>query len=348
MDIANIRLGSHQLKDTPLKTPEDMVARMGAMQAQNYNMAKWAIGIRIPELTDAMVEEAFNKGEILRTHVMRPTWHFVAPKDIRWMLSLSAKRIKSAMQVWDNKLELNKEIYIKSNKILEKVLLGNKHLTRDEIVLEFEKNGIKMHSARIYHIMMGAEQDGIVCSGAIRGKEQTYALLDERAPQATTLLKDEALARLALTYFKSHSPATLQDFIWWSGLSTTEARHAIEMVKTEFISETINSQTFWIHNSFQEFSTDNQSVLLLPAFDEYIIAYKDRKAVLPFEHHTKAISSNGIFRPTILKNGKVIGIWKKSTTKNKVIVPDFFEVPDQTTLESIDRASTIFEAFINN
>ncbi len=328
--IADIRLINQQLAGTNFKTPTEIVSWMGAMQAQDYNMAKWAIGIRLPGLTDKLIEDAFNKGEFLRTHVMRPTWHFVSPENIRWMLNLSKEKIKSACKSRDLHLEITEELYTKCNNIIEKVLTGNKQLTRDKLSVVLENSGIEINSSRMVHFMMRAEIEGIVCSGAIHNKKHTYALIEEIVPRTATLNKDEALAKLAKIYFSSHGPATVQDFVWWSGLSVTEARHALEMVKKDFISETIDSQIYWFPDSRPN-KPEEESMHLLPAFDEYIVSYRDRKAVLPAENHSKAISSNGIFRPVIVRNGKVVGLWKKSGPKNK-ITTDFFEQTDNSML----------------
>jgi hypothetical protein len=196
---------------------------MGAVQAQDFNMAKRAVGIRLAGAVNddaaKTVDDAFNRGSFLRTHVLRPTWHFVSPENIRWMLDLSAGRIKSASKPRDRDLEITETLYAKTNRIITKSLEGNKHMARDDLARELEKAKINADSARGYHFIMRAELDGLICSGAVRGKTQTYTLLSERAPAARPLPKDESLARLANIYFSSHSPATLRDFAWWSGLS---------------------------------------------------------------------------------------------------------------------------------
>ncbi len=346
--IAGIRLASQMILHTKFKTPGEVVSWMGAMQAQDYNMAKWAIGVRTNNCTNRMVEEAFNRGEILRTHVMRPTWHFVAPEDIRWMLLLTAPRIKSSTKSRDKDLEITEEIYTKTNQVIVKTLEGGKHSTREELAVAIEKFGIVVDSSRLNHFMMRAELDGIVCSGALKGKKHSYALLEERVSPTTPLSKDEALAKLARTYFKSHCPATLQDFIWWSGLSATDARHAMEMVKKDFIPVKTDQQEYWISDSFTCQRMMNHTLIhLLPAFDEYIISYKDRKAVLPLENHSRAVSSNGIFRPVVTQNGQVIGIWKKASVKNKIITTEFFEQPDKDIQELINHAASEFGHFLN-
>jgi hypothetical protein len=341
--IARIRLASHQLSETHCRNPEEVVAWMGAMQAQDYTMANWAIGVRLPDATVQTVEEAFNQGKILRTHVLRPTWHFVAPENIRWMLSLSAARIKASSFSRDRELEITEELYSRTNRLIQKILEGRQHLTREAIGTALEtRHGIVVNSARLYHFLMRAEVEGIVCSGALQGKNQTYALLDERAPLLTALHKEEALAKLAQLYFQSHQPATLPDFVWWSGLSTTEARKGLDAIKNDLVTEEIKGQTCWLRNDYQNVPDTKNSVYLLPAFDEYIIAYKDRSDILLSEHHSKAVSSNGVFRPVIIENGHVTGLWKKTSQKKNPFVLDFFEPAADPADAAIERLRAFY------
>jgi hypothetical protein len=318
---------------------------MGAMQAQDYNMVKWALGVRLPGYAEKQIEEAFNQGKILRTHVLRPTWHLVSPENIRWMLSLTADKIKASSRSRDRDLEITEELYSKSNRIIRKALKGNRHLTKEAIGKELEKAKITINSARLYHFLMRAEVEGIICSGALQGKNQTCALLDERAPSVPSLHKEEALEKLAKLYFQSHQPATLQDFVWWSGLSVTEARQGLEAVKSGLVAEEINGQTYWLQNDFREIPVAENFCCLLPAFDEYIIAYRDRSAALLSEHHSRAVSSNGVFRPVIVVNGQVVGLWKKSANKKNPVLFDFFEQPDADTKNLAKQVTEGFKDF---
>ena len=166
-------------------------------------------------------------------------------------------------------------------------------------------------------------------------------------PVVKVLNKEEALAKLAKKYFLSHCPATLQDFIWWSGLSVTDAKIALELIKRELIQEAIESQTYWLTSSFSVPKTNNKSCYLLPAFDEFMISYKDRSASLNFKHHGKSISSNGIFRPVILMNGQVKGLWKRTIKHDKVIVePEFFQPNNKTEFKLLKKASENFGNFL--
>jgi hypothetical protein len=350
MDIENIaqfRLSSQQIVETELKSVKELVAWMGAMQAQDYNMAKWAIGVRLPHAGNKIIESAITNGDIIRTHVLRPTWHFISPDDIYWMLELTAPHIKSAMKSRNKELGLTEAIYNKSNRLIEKSLTGVNHLTREEIMTILEKAKIVTEHNRSSHFLMQAELDRIICSGAPKGNKQTYALLEERVPKRKTMNKDEALATLAQKYFTSHCPATLQDFIWWSGLPISNARHALEMIKSNFISETVGMKTYWITNSFAPPVMDQSIAFFLPAYDEYLISYKDRSASLPFQLQKNTVSSNGIFHPVIILNGKVIGVWNKKIKNDKVeIKTKLFQKHSKTIHKIIEKAAEKFGNFI--
>ena len=346
-DIVSIRLKSQQITSTKFKTAKQIISWLGAMQAQDYAMAKWGIGVRLPGSTNEVIETALNKGEIIRTHLLRPTWHFVSPDDIYWMLELTAPQIKSSMKSRNKELKLTKSVIEKSNKIIVEALSKGEHLTRDELKKEFEKNNIATGNNRLSHLLFEAELDGLICSGNIKNKKQTYALLSRRVPIKKILTKEESLAELAKRYFSSHCPATIHDFIWWSGLTVKDAKNALELVKPNFISETIDYQTYWLTNSFSIPKNNNKiSVHLLPAYDEFIISYKTRHLAFPSGHFKKAVSSNGIFRPVIIVNGQVEGLWKRIINKDKVIIEtEFFQQPKSNILSLIKKKAGLYGNF---
>ena len=332
MKIPNIRLQNQQLLNPLFRKPKELVSWMGAMQAQNYPMVKWAVGMRLKSATIQTVEKALRDGEILRTHVMRPTWHLVAAEDIRWMLKLSAQRIKSAndsfAKGWD--LEITDELYMKSYNLLEQILAGNKSLTKQEITGHFCRSGIlaEPDNNRMTRFMARAEQEGIICSGEDKGGKCTYALLEERVPPMPEITKDEALARLARSYFRSHAPAVLQDFIWWSGLPRSDARQAIYLIASELTEEQWQGETWYIHADSRTRGRVSNCLHLLPSYDEYLLGYKDRTDVLPKEHYPKAFTNNGLFFPIILHNGQVIGNWDRSARKKGIELPHSWFISD--------------------
>ena len=347
-EFGNYRLINQQVEGAKFKTAKEIVAWMGAMQAQDYAMAKWAIGVRLPGSTDSLIETAIDNGEVLRPHLLRPTWHFVSAEAIHWMLALTAPKIKAAMNSRHKQLGLTEGILTKSNTIMGNALSGGKHLTRELLLAELKKAKIAVDENRASHLLARGELDGILCSGATQNGKQTYALLEERAPQTRILTREESLAKLAHYYFSSRGPATIQDFAWWSGLSLTEARQGLEMTKADFISETINSQSYWFPNSLGTPKVDHERVYMLPAYDEFIICYADRRAVVPYEEHTRLISDNGIFRPIIVVDGQVMGIWKRTIKKDQVLVEiNLFKAPDKTGRNLIVAAARDYGRFLD-
>jgi len=320
-DIARLRLHNQRLSTTTFKNPADVVGWLGAVQSQDYAGAKWALGQRIKNATDDAIEQAFNAGAILRTHVMRPTWHFVKPKDIRWMLALTAPRILALSATYFRKLELDNAIFKRSNTVLTKALQGGKQLTRAELMSVLKQNGIASDDLlRFTYLIVYAELEGVICSGARRGKQFTYALLDERAPHTRTPERDEALAELAKRYFVSHGPATLQDFGWWSGLTVSDARKGLDSLRSKLISEVENGQTYWFADPAPT-KVPTPSVYLLPNYDEYTVGYTDRSAIFDTQHNEKLDSrGNFLFNHVVVINGRVVGTWKRTLKKSEVVI----------------------------
>jgi hypothetical protein len=345
LNIPNHRLYQQKITHQTPTTAQSIVAHMGAIQAQDFAMSKWAVGIRLPHAKEDQIETALDAGELVRTHVLRPTWHLVSGQDVRWMLALSCKQIKAASASRDRELGLDAFLYQKANELIVKVLEGGKHMTREEVMLALEAGGISTNPSRAVHFMVNAEVDGLVCNGGMRGKEQTYALLDEKVPQAPMLHREEAIPTLALRYFTSHGPATLADFHWWSGLSMPDARTGLEQVKKQLAHDNWADKTYWFSES--EVPPPTEKVFFLPAFDEYTVSYKDRSAVFAPQWHKEAITSNGIFKPIIIVDGQVRGIWKRTVQKNKVIIePTFFDPSDALPLPVMQAATRRFGLFL--
>jgi hypothetical protein len=346
-DIARYRQVSQLLTVSGLKTVKELVGWMGALQAQDYPMVKWAIGVRLPGSTNALVEDSINRGEIIRTHLMRPTWHLVSADDIYWMLELTAPQIRKSLLARHKALEITESVLAKSISLLETNLSGGNHLTREELVSLFGRASIANHDNRISHLLLSAELDGLICSGITKKGKPTYALLKERVPGQITRDRSEALAKLALKYFASHGPAKVHDFTWWSGLTAGDARKAHEMIRHELEPVTVGDDQYWLAGSLPALNSHETSVHLLPAYDEFIISYKDRNASLSVSHGRKAVSSNGIFHPVILVDGQVIGLWKRTLSNNKIVVTaDFFKKPDKTIGKKIEMAVQAYVDFV--
>ena len=347
--IKTIRTQSQQLATPLFEKPKELVAWMGAIQAQDYNMSKWAIGVRLQGAKLSDIENALQKGEILRTHVMRPTWHLVAAEDIRWMLQLSKERIKSSSKSRDADLGITEKIFSRVLDIIGKILAGNNHLTRQEIALKLNEYGIKTDCALMIHYMQRAEVEGLVCSGIDKGTKQTYALIDERALPTAQPTKEETLAKLATNYFQSHSPASLQDFAWWSGLSAANCKYAVNLITKDI--DTNKFSTFGgliTHNLYKSETKNISQIHFLPTFDEYLISYKDRTHVIDLQHQPKAFTKNGTFYPIIMCDGKIVGAWSKIVKKGRVEVnPVFFENDFKPNKTQLEKAKNRYIEFVS-
>jgi hypothetical protein len=349
MNIAYQRLHNQLITQQTFEKAGDVVKWLGAVQAQDYAAAKWALGLRMQYSTDDFIEQAFTDGTFLRTHVMRPTWHFVLPADIRWLLALTAPRVKAAIAYYDRTLGLDDTVFAHSNAVLAKALQGGKQLTRAELASVLQQAGIATDNLqRIGHIIMRAELDGIICSGARRVKQFTYALLDDRAPQARMLDRDEALAEFARRYFTSHGPATLQDFVWWSGLTVADAKAGLEMVTSQLMHEVVEGQAYWFSTSTSPAKDLSETVYLLPNFDEYIVGYTDRSGVFDASHTNKLDSrGNILFNHTIVLDGRIVGNWKRTIKKNTVILtPSLFTPLNKTETRAFVASANHYGTFL--
>lgn len=322
-EVATQRLHHQQLAAPAFANPSAVVGWLGAVQSQDYAGAKWALGQRTQgNVTDAALDQAFNRGAILRTHVLRPTWHFVTPADIRWMLALTAPRINAKLATYYRNLELDDAIFARSNAALTAALQGGQQLTRPHLTSVLAQAGIVTGDLlRITHLLIRAELDGIICSGGRQGKQFTYALLDERAPHAKPLDRDEALAELAKRYFTSHGPATLKDYVWWSGLTMSDAKVGLGLVEPQLVHEVIDGQSYWLAASAPLAEVGGPVVSLLSNYDEYIVGYTDRRAIFEPQHAPQLDErSNPLFMHTVVIDGQIAGTWKRTFTKNSVNV----------------------------
>src|SRR5688500_3869884 len=269
-DACRHRLGAQFLARPSRGAVVDLIRTLGAVQAQDYPGAKWALGQRVAGATDASIEALFTEGAVLRTHVLRPTWHFVAPEDIRWLLALTGPRVAAAMASYNRKLELTPDVFHRSHDTLARALEGGKHLTRAELGDSLARAGIVARSQRLGHLMMQAELDAVICSGPRRGKQFTYALLDERVAPASTRDRDESLLDLTLRYFSTRGPATTADMSWWSGLGMSDVRRGIEMAGKELRNLEIDGRPHWVVAG-RRTRAARPSAHLLPNYDEYFI-----------------------------------------------------------------------------
>ncbi|NJK86449.1 MAG: winged helix DNA-binding domain-containing protein [Bacteroidales bacterium] len=248
--MTNEEISCHRLLNQKIAKPDhtnshDLVHWMGAVQAQDFAMAKWAVGLRLKNAILQDIEKAFNEGEIIRTHVMRPTWHLISAHDASWLLKLTAPQIKASMVSRNRELELTPGVFLKSALVIENRLREKKFLSREEIGAALIQAGIRTDENRLSHLLMEAELDEIICSGPIDSGKTTYALFSNRVRSPKKLSFEESLAGLASRYLQSHAPAQITDFIWWSGLPVRSAKLAYKLVSEHFEQKKINGEEFW-------------------------------------------------------------------------------------------------------
>lgn len=351
MRVATIpvrRLYQQKLLGPKCKTPQAAVEWLGAVQSQDYAAAKWALGLRVTNATDAMIENAFNEGRFLRTHVMRPTWHFIMPENITWMQQVTSSRVRSILASYDRKLEITPELRKKTNKILEDVLSDNNYKTRTELADEFEKHNIAARGQRLGHLMAHPELDALICSGPRRGKQFTYALVAERAPKQKKLTREEGLTTLATRYIRSHGPAQIKDLAWWAGLTIKDATIAIESIKSILDSEVVEDRTYWfVPDAHIEVPT-TPVAFLLSIYDEFTIAYKDRRDIGDERIAEKLLSMGNALTAVVILDGRIVGTWKRTIKKKDVDVTVTLH-SSQTPVEkrAIDEAIHAYNAFLD-
>jgi hypothetical protein len=310
-DIARYRL-ANQLISRSAKKPKDVVRQLCAMQAQDYNGALWAIGLRSSAKRDA-VEKAIAEKSIVRTWPMRGTLHFVAANDVHWMLKLLTSRIIAGSRGRQQQLGLNEDLVARGEALLANALRG-RQLKRDELYKILEKLSIKGQAR--YHVIRRAAFDGLICFGAHEGKQPTFARLDEWVAGAKRFDREAALRELAERYFASHGPAALKDFVWWSGLTVADAKRSV--AAADLSNQDFGGTAYWFRD-LQD--APQETAYLLPAFDEYLVGYKDRSAVLPQKHSMKIVpGGNGMFLPVVVVDGRVAGTWKRAQKKDGVAI----------------------------
>jgi hypothetical protein len=325
--------------------PSQVVQWMGAMQAQDYNQALWAVALRTSAATQTDVEQAIAEGSIVLTWPMRGTIHTVSALDVRWMLNLCAPRKLAAAGLRLKQLELDLQILNRCEHLFRTALAGNPPMTRAAIFELLEQSGINPAGQRGYHILWSLAQTGLICFGPKQGKEQTFVLLEEWVPNVPIKSRDDSLAELAKRYFTSHGPATVQDFAGWTGLTLRDARAGLESVQGQLVSEVRDQLEYWWAD--QTSAAQTAGVHLLPGFDEFILGYKDRRDVMTVEHAARIVpGGNGIFLPMIVVDGQVVGKWKRTLKKNgvQVVLEPFLEIDSLE--ERVHEALMRYCAFI--
>ena len=347
-DVATLRLRNHLISHHPLQSPAAVVSWLGAVQAQDYLGGLWAIGARLPAATEQSVLAAIDAGQIIRTWPMRGTLHFVAADDVRWMLDLLTPRVLGAYGYRMRYHGITVDIYAKASKLVGRALAGGVHLTREELYATLERGGISPAKGLGLHILGRLALEQLMCFGPRRGKQHTFVSFDAWVPKGKQLTRDEGLCELSIRYFQSHGPAQLSDFAWWSGLTMKEVKLAVEHASAKLQHVVIDDATYYLTSAMLP-KEKTEEAFLLPPFDEYVVSYKDRSAVLEAVHAERVNpGANGMLSAVVVVDGQLVGTWKRSIKKNNVAVATSpFVRFSSKDLQLIRRAQERYTAFLN-
>jgi hypothetical protein len=308
-NLAARRMHAQRLWGPHWSSPENVVGGLAAMQAQEFQVALWSVAQRTRRASRPTVARAFEEGRILRTHLMRPTWHFVSPSDVRWLLDLIAPRVHAANAHYYRGQGVEGEAVVRSNFALAEAVAGGNHPTRVELQRTLEEAGIEARGMRLAYFVMHAELDGILISGPMRGRQHTYAAVEERAPNATRLDLDQALAELTRRYFSTRGPATVKDFARWSSLTLFQARRGLDLVGDELVREQLDGRTYWLAPGDLPDGVPKGEFDLIQGYDELIMSYSESRDAL-LGPDTPSGGPKLPFLHPILIGGRVAGAWR--------------------------------------
>lgn len=296
--------------------------RFLAMQGQDLGAARWALGVRVPGATLADVDAAFDEGLLIRSWPMRGTLHVVSPRDIGWIQALTTPRVTGTSAVRRREqLGLDLSVIERARETAVGHLEGGRRATRDELLAAFAAAGIALSPGWGYHIVWHLAQTGTLCLGPMSGRDQALVLVDEWAPDQNGLEREDALAELAVRYFAAHGPATVKDLAWWAGLPLRDVRAGIARAGDALAAVTVDDLgEHWLPadllGSIE--AADGEplaGVWALPGFDEHLLGYADRIAVLDPRYAARVVPGrNGVFRPTIVADGRAVGTWSRTIT----------------------------------
>ncbi|PZQ24604.1 MAG: winged helix DNA-binding domain-containing protein [Stenotrophomonas acidaminiphila] len=342
------RLRAHGISAPVAASPADAVRHMTAMQAQDYHASLWAVGLRTKGSSLAQVEDAIARGEIVRTWPMRGTLHLLAREDVRWMVALLAPRVQAANAGRiARELGLDAATLARGQRVVEKALAAGVPVLRSDLYARMDAAGIASASQRGLHLLNWLAHESVICHGPRHGKQPTFVLMDAWVPPSAALDRDEALHRLALRYLQGHGPATAADLAWWSGLTQKDARLALTLASSTLEQETHDDTTWWWRSDAPAPSR-SRAVHLLPAFDEYLIGYRDRTPVLDTAQTRRVFSVNGLVAPTMIVGGRVAATWKRGSAVDDDVVLDPFRVLDDAERAGIQRAVQHWRRFLGD
>lgn len=344
-DALQLRLRNQRLAGEKLRSPAEAVGWFGAVQGQEYNDARWAVGWRTADRTASRIDDALAEGSIIRTHVLRPTWHFVAREDFRWLMALSGPRVIATTLPRQRQLGIDEETMAAVRKALAKALEGGRALARPELQAVLREGGVSLDEdpQRFPWLMMIAELEGFICSGPRQGRQHTWALADERVPPAPPLTRDEALRELTLRYFRAHGPATVRDFAWWSGFTLTDCRRGIEMARDNLEEDRLGEEPCYLLADSPAPDSPRDLYLLAP-FDEYTVGYAaaNRRHLARNPAHA---GENLLDFAIVDRDGHVVGAWQRRIAPGAVTIrPAFFEPPSAADVAAFEAAAGEFAA----
>ena len=316
-EIARLRLRSQRLADTRLDSIDGVIDWLVCSQSQDYGPGKWSIGQRAIGLSDAGLNQALSEGRILRTHILRPTWHFVAPRDIRWIQALTAPRVLVQNRHYMTQLELTDALLRRTAEVLRDALTGRR-LTRPQLQRALAEAGVIAEGTRLAYILMQAELECVIASGGLAGKQQTYALLDEVAPDGgMALTGDEALAEFTRRYFTSHGPASVADFRWWSSLPVAEIKRGLDIVGGDLERRTIDGLDYWASTFDLPSAPDKPRAHFIQGLDEYFVGYQKTRSAADVGGFGPSGYDRGFYHTFVL-DGQVAAAVRRVVEKNGV------------------------------
>lgn len=348
-EMLQLRMQNQQLLTKTYSSPKAVVGALGAVQAQDFLSAKQAIAVRLNDHSDAAIEAAIAQRAIVRTWLMRGTLQIVAAQDIRWMLSCFGPRVLQMCATRYRQLGLDAETLERAHAVLRERLHDGVQLTREDLADALAAEGIPTSGPeqRLAHIFQHASYHQLICAGSRQGNQYTFTLLDDHVPESLELSPEDSLAELARRYFTTRGPATLKDFMWWTGLNGTTSKKAILSAAKTLKEVNINGEIHWMSAEIQAVKGIDKTSFLLPAFDEYVLAYRDRSAVLDPTFQAKVLSKNGIFHPVVIQQGKVSGTWKRTIRKTEVALELFpFGKYTNKDLEALEQAIADYGHFV--
>lgn len=343
-DIARWRMHTQGLVGPGYASPVVLAAQLGAVQFQDHALALWSVAQRVPGATVADVQFHLDGGDLLRTHVLRPTWHVVTADDVRWMLALTAPRVHVQNGSYYRRHGLDDDVLARAHEVLRATLADDRHRTRGELAEALADRGIPVGTPNaLAYVVMHAELEGVICSGRMRGRRQTYALLDHRAPRAEALTHDAALADLTRRYFTGHGPATLRDLRWWSSLTMAQIERGLELTGDDLHRETVDGRTYLAAGPPPTTlrSGDAPVVRLLTPLDEYVVGYSDSRGVIDLSGADAALRDTpGLPTALVVIDGQITGRWRRTVRASHVDI----DVVSHRPLDGAETAALHAEA----